>query len=381
MRRRLGRVLGRRGQADHGLAVRQGHDLLLTRGRFDLAQAFLVQRHHVVQRDLLLLQLAHHGAVIGVRQVALLRDQAGRDVHLVADFRERGQRLGDQLLRADVDAELVQVVGVDRRRQAVVGACQRQQLLAHIVVIGRQLLFQRGKGRLPAVQAALFQFLLHALDQGRAVVERLLQLADIRAQQFRIGLQAFLGALLGQFGDRTIALDHAGIFLQPYQQRLLALFRNARVQHLVHHAEQQLVQVLVRQHQLALQRVGLQLVVGGADQDLQVLADLGIGFRLQALLQLGYHGMGILDAGVVEIARHIGDQLIVAVHAQAAGTFRRILGHQVQQQLGVVIALRNPALFCGGGNAGPGGQRQRDGAQQGSGFPVWFRHGIPFYGE
>ncbi len=147
----------------------------------------------------------------------------------------------------------------------------------------------------------------------------------------------------------------------------------------MHHAEQQLVQVLEWQHQLALQRIRLQLVVGGADQDFQVLLDLRIGFRFQPLLQFGHHGAGVLDAGVVHVVRHIGDQFVVAIHAQAAGTFRRILGHQVQQQLGVVITLCNPARFGGGGgNAGQGGQRQCDGAQHGPGFPVWFRHGIPF---
>ena len=103
------------------------------------------------------LQLPQHVAIVVRLPAVLPRDHYRQRLHLVARLGEGEQRPVHQLVRVHGDAVLLEVVGVDLRRQQVGLACARQHGCAHPLAVGIDLRGQRGKVLLPALQSALLE--------------------------------------------------------------------------------------------------------------------------------------------------------------------------------------------------------------------------------
>ena len=214
VRCRLLRVFSGRREADRRGAVGQGDDAVGPDGCFDLRQPFLVERHHLILGDLLFLQLTNDRVVVGVGEAAVLGDQPGGNVHLILKLGEGGQCLRNQLVRRNIHAVLVQVVGVDFRWQPVVGARPRLNIGLHPVVVVGQLPLECGVARLPSLEVALREQLLEAHEQRRGVVDDLLDLAAIGTQKFRVSLNALQRAFLGELRERPVTLGKSGVLVE-----------------------------------------------------------------------------------------------------------------------------------------------------------------------
>ena len=86
------------------------------------------------------LQLAKYIMVVGGLQSALLRNLGSDRLHLVTCRGENEERTIYQLVRFHIDAEILQIVGVDFRGKAIGLACSRNHRGGHPFGIGIELL-------------------------------------------------------------------------------------------------------------------------------------------------------------------------------------------------------------------------------------------------
>ena len=340
----------------------QRHDLLATDDVLDGREPRLVGREQLVVGDGLPLERAQHVAVVGRRQLALGRHQSRDRLHLVARLHETDQRAVDQLLRLDLDAEAAQVVGVDRGRQPVVLARPRQHLLAHPVGVLAQLPLEHREVLFPALEAALPERLADAVHVARLVRERLVDLDRPRAGQARGG-EALAHALLGELDERLVARFAAGVLAQARQRGGVALRVDARVEQPLEAAKQGLVDVEPRQHVLAVQPRGRDLLARRLHQDPQVLLDPRVGRSRDPRLEVRGDALEVGLEPFVVTGLEIEDLLVVAFDAQCGGLFRGVAGQDLEQGLGVGVALGEPVLGGERGRACERGDERHEGAQ------------------
>ncbi len=183
MRCGRGRVLRFRSDADRGIPLRQGNDVLLAQGVFDLREVCLVHGEHLILWHAVLLELADHAPVVR-RLVALLGRVDSRErVELISRLQVRRHRVTHDVARICVDAKAFQIVGVDLRRQPIGLARMRQDRGSHPVVMCLQLARECVEILLPSLEPALLQQLSHAADVRRTIVEVLLHLVFPRPRE------------------------------------------------------------------------------------------------------------------------------------------------------------------------------------------------------
>ena len=133
-------------------------------------------RQDRVAHQLLLPELADHVCVVARGEALLARHERGDRLHLVADLHEGDARTLGELGRGNVDAHLLQPIGVELRGQAEVFARPRQQLRLQERVVRGDLGLERGVGLLVARDLVLPEQLGDALHVERAVAHVLLDL-------------------------------------------------------------------------------------------------------------------------------------------------------------------------------------------------------------
>jgi hypothetical protein len=168
---RMRRALGQR---DAALAA---DDLL------DLLETGLVVGQDRVADELLLLELADHVAVVGRGDALLARHERGDRLHLVADLHESDARALGDLGRGNVDAHLLEPIGVELLGQAEVLARARHELRLQELVVRGDLGLEGGVGRLVARDLVLLEQLGDAAHVEAAVAHVLLDLRLHRALQ------------------------------------------------------------------------------------------------------------------------------------------------------------------------------------------------------
>ncbi len=135
---------------------------------------------------LLLLQRANHVAVVARREPLRLAHLARERVELIARCLIRDLRAVDQLMRVHLDAEILEIVGVDFRRQAVGLARARQHRGADPVGVFVNLAREGFEIAFPALEAALFKELANAVEKTIGILEVLLDLDDPGRREIRI---------------------------------------------------------------------------------------------------------------------------------------------------------------------------------------------------
>jgi hypothetical protein len=106
--------------------------------------------------------------------------------------------------------------------------------------------------------------------------------------------------------------------------------------------------VRVRNQPLCAELHAPQIALCRPDQNVEILPDRNVLFRLLQRLQLCQGGFRGLPLPLERLRRQARDFLVEAGHAHLAGSFRREPGHHVYQQLCVPVALFDPCAGFGG---------------------------------
>ncbi len=343
--------------ASAGVAVRmfasrgQGHEVVGAHHPFDILQPLAVVRHQLVGRDRRLFQLADHVAVVGRRQVVARRDDARHDLHLVAHFLEVEAGALDHLFRRDVDADVGEAIHVDDFRQTHFLACARHEARFHPIVVVLHLGLQRREVAFPAGDVRLLEQLRDAVHVGRVVVQAFLDLAHVRADQRLVG-QAFLAAGARQHGDRGVVRFLAGVAFQAHERELLAFRLVARVEQGAQAAVHDFAHVDVFEQVLVLQLHRGDLLFARVDQDVEVLAHLGVLLLCALATQFGEALFRVGQFALPDARFQVGDLRVVVFVAQFRGFLRHVFTRVLQDRLGVGVAARDPCGCCCAGGAG-----------------------------
>ena len=228
-----------------------------------------------------------------------------------------------------------------------------ENLGLHELVVGGELLLELGVGLGVALDLVLLEQLADAGDVGGAVRQLLLDFFLDRPEQPR--RHALADPRLGQLRERLVAFLHPGVAAQAHQRRFPPLRRHLIVEQHAHALEHRARRAEERHHQLVVELRPLHVLLGGVDQDLEVLLDQRVLLAGEALLQ----GRDRLSPGsqrAILVARgEIADRLVVAGDPEPGGALRPEAGHDVEEHLGVRVAALDPLGRCGGrGGRRPG---------------------------
>ena len=264
---------------------------------FDLCQPRLVEIEQLVVRNLLLLQLADH-VVIVARLPAAMRGYHARDRrHFLASLHIAQKSAIDQLARIHLHAEAFEIVGVDFRRETVGLACLGHDGLANPIAVASQLLLERREVFLPALLAAARQQIARSLDETILVLQVLLDFDDPGLRE-RCLAHALFDSRASEHGDGFVAALGAGITLEASQRHSLLLFRHAIVKKILEAAIYGFSDTEIRKHQSIAQRDRIGLLLGGGDDDVDVLLQARIGGAAACLLELRD---GCVDIGLLSL--------------------------------------------------------------------------------
>ena len=365
MRRRRSGAFGGRSQAHlHGPL---GHidDLFARDDRVNLVDDAPVVGFQLVIGNGLCLQRLDHLPVVGRVDALGLGHQRRKLLHDCAGFHELQLRALHQQRRIDVDAVLLQLIGIQLGWQPCIGARLGQDLAAAPVVVVPDLFFHRIQGRLGAGNPVLCEQFAHPGDIGVAVADCAFQFNPAGLQEFTVG-EFFFVALTGQRGQCSAIRGHAHVSFQPIQ-RLGAPLRAGLVgEQAVDAVEDGLRRVAPRQQVLFVECAAFDVLVGGLDHYLQILAHVAVTFELKPGLQLiaGLGGGFAITARIVRA--QIGHLVVVAGYAKEAGVLGLKCALCLQQDLRVAVAGFHPRRRRpghGGGRSGLGKGRQ--GGEQG----------------
>lgn len=182
---------------------------------------------------------------------------------------------------------------------------------------------------------------MNAIHVALRVRQLLLDLALVRTQQ-RFVVEALGGLGLGLLSDRRAAGCFAHIALQSVERQGAALGIHVVFQQGELAAEDQLANVLHRQHVFAVEIDAFDLLVRRFDHDLQVLPCVGAFLCGQQFLQF-HLGLGECCArAFVDAGLKVRDFVVVAGEADLRGKFRRVVRHHIEQHLGIGIAAFDP---------------------------------------
>ena len=203
------------GQPDAGFARWQRNKIFAPHNFFHLLQALPVMRQDSFAGDLILFQFTDDVAVIARSPAPLLGDSRGDHVHLFLQIDESGAGFGGQFRRGNIDAVGIEGDAIQLRRQAEIFARTRQDFLAHKIIVGGNLLFNRGHGHLVFVLIVLFKEFADAINISFAVGQVLFHVVLKWAKQVLIG-QLFADSLFGLLGQWSVACLKTRIFFQAH---------------------------------------------------------------------------------------------------------------------------------------------------------------------
>ena len=330
-------------------------------------------RLELVVADLVLLQRADHRRIIGIvghLQALGLHHQRRQLAHHRAGFHVLQLGTLHQQGRIDVHAHFLELEGVQLGRQAGVGTRLGQHFLLRPGDVVLHLRGQLGQRRVGTVDPVLGEQLADAGDVGVDVGQGLVDLDFGRLQQ--VGRAAlFLIALARQGSQRLRAGGLAQIGLQAIQGLGPARFRYLVGEQAVDAAKHRLRHIHPWHQVLFVEGAALDVALGRGDQDLQVLAHIGVALHLQLLAQLVARLAQRRAVTVAVVRAQIDNLVVVTRHAEEAGHLRLERCLRLQQDLRQFIAMGNPGR-CGRCCLGrcrccAGGERQRGGQGQGDG--------------
>jgi hypothetical protein len=321
--------------------VRERDQVLAAHDRLDAGEALAVDLDQPLVGNALLLQFADHVAVVGSLPAVLPCDHGRQRLHLVASLRESEQRPVHELVRVHGDPELLEVVGIDLRRQQVARACVRQHRGAHPLAVTVNLRAQPCEVLLPAVQAALLQQITDAAHVLLLVLELLLDLERPRRGERRI-VQSLLHARASQHGDRLEPRLRTVVTLQSQQRRRVALLRHALVEQCLEADEQGLREIEVRQQQAVVQLESGALIPRGLEQDLQVLFHARVGFVLECRGELRRHGIQIRLLAAHVSGLEVANLAVMSLYPDGRSALRRVFHDHLQQAARVGVARGDP---------------------------------------
>ena len=354
VRRRLRGRFGFGRQAHHHRPLGQRDHAFLRDRRFQRRVDVLVARFELLVRDRVLLQLADHVAIIGRVQALGLRHHRRQRLHGRARLHVFELGAFDQRARVDVDADALEAIGVELRRQAEIVAGARKHLGVHPRHVIVELLFHGIQGRLAALDAVFGEQFANALDVGRHVRQRLRDAAFHRAEQAR-RRQFLLVTRLGLFEDRGAARVNAGVALQQFQRLAAPGLGNLLVEQGLDIAEDELRHVEPGQVVLLAQAGADDIVLDRGNEDLQVLPDIAVLFRGQLLPQLRQQFFRGGDRARIDVGADVDGEAVVLAEAGPRGAFGFEDGLRLQHFKGVGIAGGHPGFFGGRGRRGDGG--------------------------
>ena len=370
VRRGLRGVLGVGGDAHPQRAVGERHDFFAADDFLNPADDLVVVRLDLGLGELGLLQFPDDGAVIGIREAVFLRDQRRERLHLVAVFAERELGLLNQVLRRDIEADVLEVVGIKFGGQAGVRARLGQDGAAEPRRVILELGVERIEGGRSAVEFVDPVFGVELPDAGGVLRDRgemVFDLALERREQRGVA-GAFIVTVLGELGNRLGAGHETGVTLQAHERGGPAGGFDLVVEQAELAEENQLRHVGVGEGELFVERGAGQTVVGGLDQDIEVLLHARIGLGEGALDELIARRGRQRACALVRARGEVGDLLIEAPQADAPREFRRHLGRRIEQHLGIQITLRDPLRLVGG-------RRARDHQDRQPGDPATAKQG------
>ena len=303
--------------------------------------AFLVVREDRVTDELGLLQVGEHVAVVARRQVVLVGDQSRERLHLVLNLAVRDLGAADQLADRHVDADALEVEGVELFRQAKVLACTRHQLLAQERLVGGELGLQGFVGWFTARQLELLEQCPDPLDVARSIAHVFLELVEKGPEQ-TLFVEARAHRRLDLVGNRGVARFQAGVAFQPGHGRVPTLGRHALVQQAAKTLEDGVRQIGVGQQEAIVDLDTFDVLVGGVDQNLEILADRGMLLRRQPLLELDECLLDGARRLFAEVERSLEDLGIETVDAELTGLLRAEPCQQIEQDLRVLVAAGDP---------------------------------------
>ena len=373
MRRRLRGTFRRRAEAHDHRPVRHVDDALRADDRIDRVDHLAVFALQLVVGNGVALERAQHrDVIVGIVDLqSLRRDHPWRELaHRRAGFHELDLGALHQQLRIDVDAHLLELERVHRRRQFRVRARLRQHLPAGPVGVVAQLLADRVQRRLRALDLVLREQVVDALDIGVRVGQGLLDFHPARAGEGRVA-GAFGVAIHRQPHQRRGAGGHARVALQARQRVRAPLGRGLVGEQRLQAGEDVLRHVRPRQHVLLVQLAAPDVAVGGVDQDLQVLAHVRILLHGEFRLQLGL-GLGHRRAeALADLGLQVVHLFVVAGDAEERGFLRCERRLRLEQDLREAVAARDPGRYRGCRGRGRVGRlrarRGGDGQAEGEG--------------
>ena len=352
MRGRLRRAFRRRTQAHDHRPVRHIHDALCADDRVDRVDDLAVFAFQPVVRDGVALQRTQHGdVVVRIGNLQLLRghDLRRELAHRRARFHELDLGALHQQLRIDVDAHLLELERVHRRRQLRVVARPGQHFAAGPFGVVAQLLAERVQRRLRALDLVFREQVVDALDVGIAVRQRLFDFHLAGASQARIA-EAFGVAVLRQLHQWRGICGHAGVALQARERMRAAFGRGLVGEQGLQAGEHVLAHVRPRQHVLLVERAVLDVAVRGVDQDLQVLAHVRAFLDRELGLQFGLGLRHRRAKAFADLGLEIEDLVVVAGDAEERGFLRRERRLRLEQDLRERVAARDPGRRRGRGS-------------------------------
>ena len=301
--------------------------------------------------QLLFLQGADDGAIVGVGKPVLLGDERREGLHLVADFSEGQLGLLHEFLGRDIEADVLQVVGIDFGRHAVVGAGLSEDHGAdplRVILELRVEGIERGGRAVEFVDAEFAIELANAGGVARNRGEVFLHFALVRRHQAGGGGLGEV-AVLGQRGDRRRARLDAGVALQASEGGGPARRIDLIVEQTEFAEENQLSDISVVLHKALVERIALEPVVGGLDEDFQIHAHQRIGLAEDALGEFVARSNQGRTAAVLRARGQVGDLVVIPEDAHPAGHLGAGIGQVVDEHLGIGVALGDPSGGVGAG--------------------------------
>ena len=365
IRRRDGRRFRLAREANRRGALRQGDEALAHDDALDVREALLVQIEDALGRRHVPLERSQHVAVVRRWQLALARDVGREPHHRLAHLGKGGRAERNGLLRTDIDADVLQAIGVELRRQPGRGARSGEDALSHPVAIGAHLRRKALVRRLPVGCGARPKELADAGDIALAVIEMLLDRATIGPEQ--TGTGALFGALACELGERPRRCRHAGIALQPLGGMRVARLGIALVEqslqpfvHLARH-------IAVGHEQAVLERGGAPHARERVENDVEILAHARVlllqASGAQARSDRRERGIGALDEARLEVAHFA----VVALETDLRHPLRMEATERLERHMTVAVATFDPRPILARRSAARDDQQQSDGGSH-SGF-------------
>ena len=273
-------------------------------------------------------------------QAFRLGHQGRQGLHGRTGFHEFQLRALDQQLWGDVDAHLLQLEGIQLRRQPGVHARHRQHTLPQPGGVGVGLGLQRGQRRFGAGLWVFNVERADAVDIRAGIGDGLFHLQTRGFQQ--VLALAFGITRLGLLEDRSALRPQADVALQTFKRLGPAHGGGLLLQQGLLAAKHLLGGVGPVAPVARRQRAAFDPQRGHVNHDLQVLAHVGVALGGQRRLQPGLGVAQGIPTTLADLGAEVGRQAVVLGQSGERGRLGCESGLGLHQQLGVLVAPCHP---------------------------------------